>query len=261
MRILILFAALTFSSCGSYIQIIDTQSNNCKTESDMHYFENDSIKITYNFWELHGKMAFSVFNKTGKPLYVNWKNSSFIINGEKYDYWNEIENTQTSSLSTGYAIRGYYGVVSGVSKTSAESVTIKPEKVTFIPPKSSSKKVSFDLMPQDYFKLSKNKKETQVPYSVKSKKKTKVYVDTYTKDNTPVSFRNYIAISGTEDATSFIFIDNEFFVSEVREMSLNHFMGKAVGYENGETIFEKKEKKSLSFYLDVPNRMLASQNQ
>jgi hypothetical protein len=44
-------------------------------------------------------------------------------------------------------------------------------------------------------------------------------------------------------------------------MSLNHFMGKAVGYENGETIFEKKEKKSLSFYLDVPNRMLASQNQ
>jgi len=260
MRILTIILAFTFTSCGSYIQIMDTQTTNCKTESDTHFFENDSIKITYNFWGLHGNMAFSVFNKTDKPLYINWKNSSFIVNGEKYDYWSEVENTHTSSVSTGYAIHSRYGVSSGVSKTSAESVTTKPEKVTFIPPKSSSKKVSFYLMPQDYFTLSKNKKETEVPYSVKPKKKATVYVDSYTNDNTPVSFRNYIAISGSEDATSFVFIDNEFYVSAVREMSLKHFRGKDIGYENGETIYEKKDKKPFSFYLYVANGELASQN-
>jgi hypothetical protein len=244
MRILSIIAVLTFASCGSYIQVIDTQTTNCKTVGDTHYFENDSVKITYNFWGLHGNMAFSVFNKTDKPLYVNWKNSSFIVSGEKYDYWSEIENTQTNSVSTGYAMHSHYA-----SKTSAESVTTKPEKVTFIPPKSSSKKVSFYLMPQDYFTLSKNKKETEVPYSVKPNKKATVYVDSYTKNNTPVSFRNYIAISGSEDATVFVFVDNEFYVSAVREMSLKHFRGKDIGYENGETVYEKKDKKPFSFYL------------
>jgi hypothetical protein len=260
MRFLTIIIAFTCASCNSYIQIIDTKSTNCKTESDTHFFENDSVKIIYNFWGLHGNMAFSVFNKTDKPIYVNWKNSSFIVNGEKYDYWSDVENTKTDAVTTGYAIYSRYGVSSGSSKTSAESVTTKPEKVTFTPPKSSSKKVSFYLMPQEYFTLSKNKKETEVPYSVKPKKKATVYVDSYSKDNTPILFRNYIAISGSEDATSFVFIDNEFYVASVREMSLNHFRGKAIGYENGETVFEKKDKKSNSFYLYVPNGQLASQN-
>ena len=124
MRILTIIAAFTFASCGSYIQVMDTQTTNCKTESDTHYFENDSIKVTYNFWGLHGNMAFSVFNKTDKPLYVNWKNSSFIVNGEKYDYWSEIENTQTTAVTTGYSISGrllsYCGMTALLRQFSAE---------------------------------------------------------------------------------------------------------------------------------------------
>ena len=182
----------------------------------------------------------------------HYENSSFIVNGEKYDYWKEIENTQTSSASTGFAMQNRYGLGVGTLQTAAESVTTKPEKITFIPPKSSSKKVSFYLISQKNFTLSKNKKETEVPHSIKPKKKTTVYVDTYTKDNTPALFRNYLAISGTENATSFVFIDNEFYVSEVREMPLDHFRGKDIGHENGETLYEKKDKKPISFYLYVP---------
>ncbi len=257
MKFLIIIAALIFASCGSYIQIADTGTTNCKTDNNTHIFENDSIKITYGFWANHGNMAFTIYNKTDKPLYINWRNSSFIVNGVKHDYWSDIATTKTAALTLSYAISGRsvsnprYNAVSGTSVISAESITTKPEKITFIPPKSTSKKISFYLVTQDQFKLSNNRRKFEEPLSDCPKRKAKIEAETFSKDNSPIKWRNYLAISGVEEATNFVFIDNEFYLSSIREMSMRHFKGKSTVSKNGESIYPRREKNKKSFYLNV----------
>jgi hypothetical protein len=93
---------------------------------------------------------------------------------------------------------------------------------------------------------------TKVSYSIRPKKQTTVLEDHYTPENTPMMFRNYLAISRTEEAVKFDFVDNQFYVAAVREMTLKHFRGKSFLNENGEQVFEKKDKKPTSFYVHVP---------
>lgn len=79
-----LFISFMFSSCAKrYIQVFDTGTMNTKLSDSTWVFENDSVKITYDFWKVKGVMSFDVFNKLDNPIYIDWKSSSFIYNGNK----------------------------------------------------------------------------------------------------------------------------------------------------------------------------------
>lgn len=252
MKILQLILILGLTSCTSLIQVIETKTTNCKTVNDTYFFENDSVKITYNFWGNNGDMAFSIFNKTDKPLYVNWKNSSFIINGEKFDYWSESTSTQSNSVTNGYYLkpRNLPNITYNASNTQTNSITTKPEKVTFIPPKSSTSKNKFYMVSQEKFILSNNK----VLLTDSSYKNDKIEFEQFSKENSPFIWRNYLAISGTEEGSSFMFIDNQFFLSSVKIMNLKCFKGKAKLDDDYNHYYILKERKMKSFYLDSKNK-------
>jgi hypothetical protein len=143
---------LTASGCGKeFIQIFETDASNSKRVNDFFVFENDTVQITYNFWFTKGIMSFQVFNKLDKPIYVNWRNSSFIHNGNKLNYWVDEEFTDMAAYYGGYFYRGPLlpfgmSVNEGVAVSSSKKT--KPEKVTFIPPKSNYHRNQFVLYPR-----------------------------------------------------------------------------------------------------------------
>ena len=70
--IFILFTLVFFSCSSSYVQVFETSSKNELIKNETNYvYENDSVKITYSFWEDKGKMSFIVYNKLKKPLYID----------------------------------------------------------------------------------------------------------------------------------------------------------------------------------------------
>lgn len=247
--IILLFCLLT--SCSkSFIQVFDTASTNTQLKGDYFIYETDTVKITYAFWASKGVMSIGVFNKLDKPLYIDWKNSSFIYNDSKFNYWIEETKTNTDSYYGGYFYKGPLikpGLTINEGLQSSTSISVKPERITFIPPKSNYYRSQFYLLPIGYYKINLNAKKTTVPRNDNPKKKTNIYSEEFSLENTPLKFRNYLAFTFTENSPQFFFIDNNFYLNAVREMDYRHYLGK----DNGNYNYEKPFKKMTSFYITI----------
>ena len=187
------FLLIVFSSCSKqFIQVFDTSTTNTIFKDQYYIYETDTIKITYSFWASKGVMSFAVFNKLDKPIYIDWKNSSFITNDNKLNYW--IEETQTNIVSYygGYFYNGAIlkpGVTIQQGIQMASSTTIKLEKVTFIPPKSNYYRSQFYLLPGQHCKLKKDSQSEIVSRNDNPDSKTKIYSDNFTIHNSPLRFQ------------------------------------------------------------------------
>lgn len=264
----LLLLVLTLTGCSrQLIQLIETSANNSSESNGKWVFENDTIKITYSFWENHGILSFTVYNKLDKPIYIDWKNSSFILEGNKLDYWMESEQINTISMykqySVGSSLTSPYpgaagkagfrtgistGSTSGISTTSTTSV--KPERVTFIPPKSSYSRSQFYLLPIDCFQLNPNCNVSVEKRNDNPKKSTTVLNQTFSESDSPFKFRNYIAIAFSETSNDYMFIDNGFYMSSIKEMDSRHFEGKRLGWDqDGYVLIENPYKKGTSFFI------------
>lgn len=252
----LIFTVILFSSCSkSFIQIFDTATTNAKSSEGFWVFETDTIKVTYEFWASKGVMSFSVFNKIDKPIYIDWKNCSFIYNSNKLNYWVDEQQSALLSYYGGYYYNGPlikpgYSINEGVQASA--STTVKPERITFIPPKSFYYRSQFYLMPVDYFKIDRKKAiKSVVARNDKPKKQTTVYEMNFDNSTTPLKFRNYLAFSFTENATNFYFIDNEFYLTSLKEMDYRHYRGKILTSKEVNREYEKPFKKKSSFYIKI----------
>lgn len=250
---MIIFVLL--SSCSKqFIQIFDTSSNNSKLTDGFWVYETDSIKLTYVFWANKGVMSFSVYNKLDKPIYIDWKNSSFIYNSNKLNYWIDEQQSSIASYYGSYYYNGPlikpgFTINEGVQVSS--STTVKPERITFIPPKSYYYRSQFYLLPIDYFKINDSLTKTVGPRNDNAKKKTIVYEKKYDNSSSPLKFRNYLAFTFTENSSDFLFTDNEFYLSSVKEMDYRHFRGIPIKTADGEKDYSKPFKKKTSFYITI----------
>ena len=252
-----------FYSCSPYIQIFETQSSNTKLVNDLFVFENDTLRISYGFWTEKGVMSFAIYNKLDVPIYIDWKNSSFILNDNKYDYWIDETQTNINSYYGGYFYTGKPlkpGVTINKSVSESVSQTIKPEKITFIPPKSNYYRSQFYLLPLKSYNFNVdclcNKVNWKYPANYTAydnDRKANVCFYFYSETNSPLRFRNYLAISMNENSKSFIFIDNGFYVSSITETRLNQVID---GYESdGRTErFSSEYKMPTSFYIKISSQ-------
>lgn len=259
---------LLFSSCrSSYVQVFETTTDDINLVDEKNYiFENDSVRITYNFWEDKGKMSFVVFNKLKKPLYIDWKKSSYISNTIKINYWEDITTTNgiearqtvidNRKYNNGFNIKKYY--ISNSIGVSA-SATSKPEKITFIPPNSNYIRTQFKLLPIKELKI-KNYEIIQVPNLIKADKFENAYIKKISKNESPLIFRNFITMSYNENFLTEFYIDNEFYVSKVTKIKSNQFE-EIKRKDNSNAFFEKDENGKLikinpykvdkSFYIKI----------
>lgn len=249
---------ILFCSCGSYVQVFDTKTENTKIEDDNYVFENDSVKITYDFWREKGLLSFSIYNKLNKPIYVDWKKSSYINKGIKRNYWEDSESTKTVGRTSGNASRNnslMMAFTNSINVSSSE--TIKPEKITFIPPKSNYIRSQFFLLPITVFKVKKYPEIIAMEKLNSSNQSINIPTKSYSKADTPLLFRNFLTLSYTEGFDKEFYVDNEFYISSVKKVPESQFAGYRKNSnryeldENGKRILFSPFQKGTSFYLKM----------
>jgi len=267
MRIIIIsvIIALLSFSCKSYVHVFETSTTNAQIEikDKLYVFENDSLKITYSFWAEYGLMSFSVFNKLDKPLYLDWRKSSYIDNSIKLDYWINEEITKSLDYYGVYYYDGpllEFGYLGSETVGTSVSNTVKPERLTFIPPSSYYFRNQFYILPNRYIKLDTEINCKEVARNDKPKKKTKIYEQSFLKENSPLIFRNFLTFSYSENFENEYYVDNKFFISKIIEMDRKHFAqcefnGNIWVYvkdENGKLKPFSQFKKGNSFFINIP---------
>lgn len=205
------------TGCGYYVQICEVKSTNTKLDDKSNFvYENDTLKITYTFWSRGGVLGFAIYNKLEKPIYIDWRNSSFIFNGDKINYWIDEMQTKSIGASGTYLYKENNPFLpSVITNTASSSTTTKPERITFIPPKSNYYRYQFALTDRPFHLLNIGGYNDTI---YKNGNVHEMLEKIFSYDNSPLKFRNYIAYTLTENSTQLSFIDNEFYLSKVTEV-------------------------------------------
>lgn len=135
MRLLYLvLVLLAFSSCSTTYQYVTLNSSEVQKNDKKEFtWENDTMRLTYNFHGEGGPIAMTIYNKMDKPLFVNWKKSAFIHDGQASSLFNR--RVEVNGTVDGYS---YRGIVPGTRITSGNLYASfdLPEGMEMIPPGS-----------------------------------------------------------------------------------------------------------------------------
>ena len=232
--ILSILLMFILNACSS-IRLTETESCGKNMAKD-GISENEDLRISYDFWGEHGLMYFTIYNKSKKPVYIDWKKSVYIHNQWKNDYW--IEQTTAESITVPIGdqkSRSFRNVMSSVVA----------ERITFLPPDCYiSVPITFEILDHlnrkqqlhnfrenkiieisDNLKWDENSKK-EIIQKPEKKGSFKAYTLTYNKDDSPYRFRNFITYSNDEKFSSEKSFDNEFFVKRFVQMNGLRFFGK-----------------------------------
>lgn len=230
------------SACNKvFYQVYTAKAPGLVEKENVLVYENEDCEVMYNLWAEEGNFGFVIKNKTDKNLFVILPQTFFIKNGEAFDYYKNREyktvdvNVKTAGVSSGTTILGngsrwpawYNGVlnvfntlnvnqnkIKGVSRT---SVT-KEKPVICIPPGSYKEISEYSISGQ----LIRNCDRKQ------AYPKRKSNAITYSRDDSPIVFKNRIAYSFYANNKDTKYIENEFWVSEL------------INYSKKEAIKEKE---------------------
>lgn len=233
--LVLLFIAVTIHSC-SVVQVMEAgpTSNYVSTDGQYYYFENDTLKIVYYFWGAQGHMSMVVKNKLNIPIYIDWKKSSCIMENRTAPYYSDMEQSDFSAHSNSVGVKWNNSISSSHSSTTGSGVTVKSERITFIPPNSNVERTFGKLTDYGFVTVEKNSgKEVTV-----NGKKGKRYI----MPTNFMPFRNYLTYSGTENFDKAQIIDNSFSVTSVTVIK-GHDLGK-MNKSEGTFVYRFSDPKS-----------------
>lgn len=240
------FMILFLSGCSTYNQVYYVGSADGKTSKQDQFFiyENDTIKVSYIFWGANGAMIFNVYNKLDKPIYVDWKKSSFVGKGVKGSYYEE----RTRSTSNSVAMSKYAGFGSLLA-LNMNGIEVKEERITFVPPHSNITKSSGYQLVYGYLKLKKSELRDTV---IDGKS---CYQTAFDK-SMGITFRNYLTYSFKESFDQEYSVDNTFYLSKVVVMNSSQFMGSQI-YKplSNNIIWQHPYKSADKFYYPTSLKM------
>lgn len=229
--LIVLFTSICFVSCNpTYYQVYRVDSSDLKQRENSMVYENDDCKISYNLWGQKGTMVFIFENKTNEDIFVDMTQTFFIKNGAANDYFrNRTYETRTyEDLTLGYSVsKTYIGIdgywpmqyevptaaalkaIANLKKGVSSAVSIKESEYVCVPAHSYKVIDSYSINPP-FEKSCDNKTD----YPANS-----ALLRTYTESNSPLKFKNRIAYSFKKDNTSLKYIENSFWLSDIRNYS------------------------------------------
>jgi hypothetical protein len=239
MKRYVFFCILTlicFSSCDTYVRVMTFRSTANNMDSSSLIFDNDSLRINYNFYGKGSGIGITVFNKLSKPLYIDWGRSSYIIGDKKYSYWQNESNL----------------TVSHTDEKGVENVYMtQAERYAFIPPNTSVSKYKDLYIPVNFRLVSMQKEgylKVKSAYTNRDFDSFKIKEAGFTRQNTPFVFRNYLTISTDSKFGTEGYLDHEFWISEVKDMKTRKFLGPYTdGYGNSR--YTEPFKNPNCFYI------------
>lgn len=254
---------LMMSSCASnknFFQVYDIQSQDVNQKDGVLVYENSDCQINYNLWSEEGNLSFLVQNKTDKNLYLVMPRSFFILNGVANDYYSEstyshsVTTSASLSSSSQISVSGFLTngiswypthlsrqVSAAIGSAVTEGVETKEPPFVCIPPYSSKFIRGFNISDHVY----KDCDDIKQNYPSQTSNEVR-----FSRDNTPLSFRNRLAYSFDEQTNNIKYIEHTFWLS-----SLQNYSQKAAINKQKEEECETKEKKVRKrFTMYAPNK-------
>ncbi|WP_439879881.1 hypothetical protein ACSX1A_11970 [Pontibacter sp. MBLB2868] len=216
--ILGILAAVLLTSCSpTAYQVMETASADVKTNGSSYEHVGEDLVVSYNLWDETGKIRFNLYNKSDAPVYVDLDRSHLIVNGQSFDYYNDTE-TSTSNKSA-YSRPAY--LASSVKTSQVEVATkIKPKRVVEIPPHS-------------FFSVGGLTITNGIKDCGIGKMKNGVAAsESYSSENSPLQFRNFVTYSLNSDFGNPETIDNSFYVQRIVNLTWTALQGKPVKYKD-----------------------------
>lgn len=196
------------------MQMVTVKSDILEQDSLLRY-SNDTFEIVYNLFEENGILAFSIYNKSDKPLYIDWKRSAFIEGEQRKVYWANISSFK--AITKGRSInwlRDY-----STSNNNSFGVITSPEQIAFIPPKTGISMARFKLS-KTIWNGGLQEEQVTLNNSVSIKLKTKEFENI----TSPAVFRNFLTLSLDHKFDNEFYIDHSFWVHKVTHIKKKHFM-------------------------------------
>lgn len=202
---------LSLSSCSTYQYITLDSPQLPKNDKNQLTFENDTLRLTYNFTGKGGPLNVKIYNKTDQPLYVNWKKSALIRDERSTSLYNNYIMVSGAASAASYRIGKY-----AASRTNIAATVALPEGMDFIPPSSA---ISKDLLNLERTGIL----SAEVPDTLQEKKiretdgmQLAAYKQLhYAEDQSPFHFKSYITFSiGNNNPQEFT-ETTSFYVGEV----------------------------------------------
>ena len=264
----LMLAILALSSCSSQMyQVYEVQSPDLTIRDNSMVYENQDCKVFYNLWDKDGSMAF-IFENTGdKDIFIDMSQSFFIKNGAAYDYFKNrsydtrvyesielgISASSTYINSYGYWPNRYIShlgktVKSTVSSKSGAStgVTIQEPKYVCVPAHAYKAISVYNIYP---LFISTCEKSKDFPRNVAT-------LGTYNKDDSPLKFTNRIAYSFEEGGKIAERIDNNFWLSSVKNYSRKAAIERRSEKVGCTSVIKRKDY----FKIGGPNQFYVSFN-
>ncbi len=201
------------SGCSVY-QHVNLESNMQQNDKLEYLIENDSTTIVYSFYGQNGPIHIALSNKSDKPLYVDWRKSALITNGQSVSLWKD--EAKINASSTEYKVLPENEIISSTS--SIDGSVVRKDKVSFIPPHSSISVNSYALQTK-FFTNPAQKSVRTVFYTTEGQASAKKY--SFSREDSPLNFRIFLSISEDESFKHPVQFDNFFWVSDYFQTSVS----------------------------------------
>lgn len=213
---LMMLGLALLSSCASYqISTISAQNENQK--SDPFTFENDSVKIVYNFKGYNAPLTVSIQNKLNQPLYVDWNKSLLVFDNNSISLSGG--DIKIKGRINGYS-ESYGSTIYTYNNQSANLSTPKPLNVDYLLPKAIIKRQTIYIA-NEMLKQAQGKSGYSYVNRTDGSGVTKVATETFNPDNSPLKFKSYITlfteVDGKPSAKSMM-CEKNFYVSEIKNV-------------------------------------------
>ncbi|MVM40807.1 hypothetical protein GO730_29100 [Spirosoma sp. HMF3257] len=251
--VLLLAFSAAFAGCMPTVQVVTLRGTNVRPVQDGLLLDNDTLTLQYSFASERGEMQVSVVNKLNQPLYIDWKQSSFIIGHKKLDYWYDVANVNL--LTSGSAYR--YGRSNFYSTRSSTSGTIlKENPISFIPPHTRLTKRQFIVWPNGTIPTSGTPvvSQEQARWAANSRKTVTVRTYTYLAEQSPLRFRNYLTLSTDRNFKTEFYIDTQFWASDVRLEPEAQVIDVLKKQSDGSYVNTKSFLQNDGFFVILPSK-------
>jgi hypothetical protein len=200
LKLIISFFILISVSCRPIFQVMEISSSDTKVVKNEFLYENEELKISYDFWSSSGYVFFTIINKLDQPIYIDWNRSHFIYKGQSLEYWNDSEETTSFYSEASYSYAESFKdqlmtVISGKATLSSSKSSIgrgtksavsttyrsKQKKILQIPPKAFIHVVKYSIADKAYFNCD---------FNLKFKKNKEPNEIKFIKELSPLTFRN-----------------------------------------------------------------------
>jgi hypothetical protein len=204
----ILSLTVLLTSCQTY-QYISVESNTARRDGNYQfYYENDSLLLQYSFNGYNGPVLVTIHNKTDRPLYVDWKKSALIIQGNALSYYTSTQQLTGSTNSTQYR--------SGSTVSQSGTITGEirgQEGIDFIPPRSMKEQSSLTVLSGFLDNLPDTEMKKQRPYGYQDM--PALWTLNFNSSNSPFQWRSYLTLY-FEEKKEFS-VEHDFYVSAIRQ--------------------------------------------